>query len=314
MALVESVGDWAQVALNAGALIAGGTVWKMYFDNLKATIAAKESAATLAKERTDYWREKATELEKRSPEVIEDVLAKRIAIRESEIQRLSEDRDHGSRELERLKQEMGLIQRTLEQTKGFRQVLAMETPNPGDPDYQEYLEYSEKHGNDSVVDVEVVYLGEVGVDSAQLVLTDPRYIDSQWDDEPFQDVRIYKDTQTGQTFRWGEDFVSYDDLLDPYGKSPNDLIDAGRLAEVPDPPAPETFKYSYNGACQATLSKGYGELAYRGGQRGAGVVFSTGWGDGFYSVYGEKHDGRIMRVYVNLGAEPPRPSPSPSSS
>ena len=302
MALVNSVAAWVQIGLNAGALIAGGVVWKQYFENLRATIGTKEAEVSLANKQVDYWREKASELEKRSPEAVERVLAERISIREAEIERLAEDREHGSRELDRIEQEVGMLHRTLEQTKGFREMLSMEQPNPEDPDYQEYLEYMESR-SDRVVEVEVAYLGVVGVDSGQLLITDPCYIDSQWLDEPYQDDRVYKDAQTGATVKWGRDFVNFTEPVEPYGKSPNDLIAAGRLVQLP-PPKSESFNYSYNGACQATRSDGFGELVFGKGHPGAGVVFESGWGDGLYPVYGEKHDGRIMRVYVNVGAEP----------
>lgn len=162
----------------------------------------------------------------------------------------------------------------------------MEQPNLDDPDYQEYLKYMASR-DDRVVEVEIAYLGVVGVDSGQLLVTDPCYIDSEWLDEPYQDDRVYKDTQTGATVKWGQDFVRFTEPLEPYGKSPDDLIEAGRLVQVPPPPKPESFNYSYNGACQATLSEGYGELVYSKGHTGAGVVFQSGWGDGFYPVYGE---------------------------
>ncbi|MEQ7011387.1 hypothetical protein ABN028_35015 [Actinopolymorpha sp. B17G11] len=67
MALVDSVKDWAQVALNAGALLAGGVVWKMYFENLKATIGTKDAEVSLANKQAGYWREKAEELESAAP-------------------------------------------------------------------------------------------------------------------------------------------------------------------------------------------------------------------------------------------------------
>lgn len=146
----------------------------------------------------------------------------------------------------------------------------------------------------------MVFLGAAGVDSGQLMISDPCYVDSEWRHEPFADDRVYKDSQTGVVVRWGRDFMRFDQPLEPYGESPAALIDAGRLVQLPPPLKPETFNYSYNGACQATLSDGYGELTFRDGQPGAGVVFQSGWGDGFYPIYGEKHDGRFMRVYVNM--------------
>lgn len=305
MTWVDSTADGVQLALNAAALIGGGVVWKMYFENLKATIGTKDAELSLSNKQVDYWREKAEELEKRSPEAVERVLADRIAIREAEITKLAQDREHGSEELKRVAEEVKLLQRDLNQTQGFRAVLSLEQPDPDDPDYEEYLEYLESQ-EARVVEMEVVYLGVVGVDSGQLMITDPCYLDGQWLDEPFADDRSYRDTQTGATVKKGEDFVEFDQPVESLGgETAKALITSGRLVQLPNPPPPETFHYSYNGACQATLSRGYGELLYSDtGQAGAGVVFQSGWGDGFYPVYGEKHDGRIVRVYVNCGADP----------
>lgn len=307
MVSMNSAAGWVQLGFNAAALFGGGVVWKMYIENLKATVSTKDAEIALTNKQVELWRDKANELEKRSPEVVERVLAERIAIREAEIERLANDREHSSLELSRAKQEVALLNRTLDQTKGFREVLAMEQPGPDDPDYQSYLDYVKEWG-DEVVEVEVAYLGVVGVDSGQLMITDPCYVDSEWSHEEYQHDRIYKDVESGAIVKWSDDFVSFVEPIESYGKSASALIDAGRLVQIPAPPRPETFNYSYNGACQATSDDGYGEMHYRDtGQPGAGVVFQSGWGDGFYPVYGEKHNGRIMRVYVNLGAEPTPP-------
>lgn len=304
MGLPDTLAAWMQLILNAGALLTGGVVWKMYFENLKASVGSKQAQVDLLKEKADFWKDKASDLEKRTPEVVERVLAERIAIREGEILRLSTEREQNAHEVARLQQEVVVLNRTMEQTKGFRAVLAMEQPSPNDPEYEEYLEYLRQRG-DEVADIEVVYMGEVGVDSGQLMITDPCYVDSEWRKEPFlDDHRVYRDVSTGKTVRWGEDFTRFDEPLDPYGVPPNELIESGRLTPLPPPPRPDVFRYSYSGACQATLSDGYGELVYEMGHVGAAVVFQSGWGDGIYHVYGEKQDGRIVRVYVNTGAEP----------
>jgi len=57
--------------------------------------------------------------------------------------------------------------------------------------------------------------------------------------------------------------------------------------------------YSYLGCANATLDKGYGEL---GGAKS--VVFSTGYGDGYYPVYAEiNKDGRVARVVIEFIGE-----------
>lgn len=316
MALGDSVAEWAQVALNAGALVAGGAVWKMYFENLKATIGTKDAELSLANKRVDYWREKAEQLERRSPEAVERVLADRITIREEEIERLASDREHSTQELARVEEELRVLNRTLGHTKGFRAVLALEEPRPEDPGYEEYLEYV-RDREDEVPEVEVMYLGVARVDSGQLMITDPRYIDGEWIDEQFDVTRHFRDTETGATVVWDPFEVRNDQPLPPYGQTIAALVEKGRLVELPPPTPPEKFNYSYDGACQATLSKaGYGQLVFGTGHEGAGVVFGSGWGDGYYEVYGEKHDGRIVRVYVNCGADPVLTSesgPAPSA-
>lgn len=92
-------------------------------------------------------------------------------------------------------------------------------------------------------------IGYVGVDSGQLMIVDPCYIDSHWKHEG-------SDGNSGAD----EDF-------------------------------------SYNGACQATLSdEGYGELSIGAT---AAVVFRSGYGDGTYPVYTYKNkDNRIVRIEV----------------
>jgi hypothetical protein len=303
MGLPDTIVEWAQLALNAGALATGGVVWKLYFENLRATIGTKQAEVDLAKEQASFWRDKATELDKRTPEAVERVLAERIGIREAEIGRLTDDRELSDQDRTRLQREVSLLKRTLGQTKGFLEVLAMEQPDPDDPEYEEYLEYL-RNRDDQAVEIEVVYMGNVGVDSGQLLITDPCYIDSEWQHEPFRSDRVYKDSESGSIVRWGEDFLRFDEPLAPYGQSPESLIKLGRLVQLPPPPLPEKFNYSYNGSCQATAAEGYGELVYAAGHAGAGVVFNSGWGDGIYPVFAEKHDGRIMRVYINTGAEP----------
>ena len=54
--------------------------------------------------------------------------------------------------------------------------------------------------------------------------------------------------------------------------------------------------YSYLGACNATLTKNYGELGL-----GTAVVFTTGYGDGLYPVYAKfNDDGRISKIVIEF--------------
>lgn len=60
--------------------------------------------------------------------------------------------------------------------------------------------------------------------------------------------------------------------------------------------ADKVGEYGYLGACNATLTNGYGEL-----KQGASVVFNTGWGDGVYPVYADIDDeGMVRSITVNF--------------
>lgn len=90
----EWVNEWVpmlKLVLNAGALMGGSAIWKLYIDNLKAASAVKDATIQNVQKSRDHWREKTEALEKRSPEVVERSLAERIQIWDAEINRLKED-------------------------------------------------------------------------------------------------------------------------------------------------------------------------------------------------------------------------------
>lgn len=142
-------------------------------------------------------------------------------------------------------------------------------------------------------------IGEVGVDSGQLMLCDPCYIESEWQNEPFEDVRIYRHKETGKRLQYRVDFENYESVIPEYNKTMNQLNATGEWEKVEAPP-PGTF--SYNGCCKATLSKeGSGQLHYKMGHAGAGVAFSTAIGDGVYPVYAVYDDkGNLKSVEVKF--------------
>lgn len=103
-------------------------------------------------------------------------------------------------------------------------------------------------------------LGCVGVDSGQLLLTDPSYIDNYWDVEEFGSKDL------------GKDHFNYSSL----GCSNQTIKNNGG----------EVFGLNRNDLSNVSL----------------GTVFSTGYGDGCYPVYGKTNDeGRIMGVFIDFG-------------
>lgn len=148
--------------------------------------------------------------------------------------------------------------------------------------------------------MEIRLIGHVGVDSGQLLLTDPCYIDSDWSNEQFQDLRMYKHRITKDFLVFRKDFNNYEEVIPKYGKTMNQLNATGEWIKMPNPPAKDNF--SYNACCVATLSEeGHGQLNYKLGHPGVGVAFRTAYGDGTYPVYAHYNDeGELVKVEVNF--------------
>lgn len=137
-------------------------------------------------------------------------------------------------------------------------------------------------------------LGHAAVDSGQLLLVDPAYIDSSWTRQEFEDIRVYRHT-AGATLQYRVDFNNYQDPIAAYGQTMNQLLHTGEweMFEQPIPPG-----LNYSACCMATLSQ------RRAGQVDDGVAFSTGYGDGCYPVLAKRNaDGRIMQVMIDFNCE-----------
>jgi hypothetical protein len=144
-----------------------------------------------------------------------------------------------------------------------------------------------------------VYMGSVNVDSGQLVICDPCYIDSQWKEEDFEDIRIYKNINTGDTVQYGVDFKNYESPIEKYdNQTMNQLLGTGKWKSVEDFSYENPF--SYNACAQTTLSNdGFGEL-----DLGTAVVLSTTIGDGRYPVFGKFNDDGILdSVIIKITAK-----------
>lgn len=143
-----------------------------------------------------------------------------------------------------------------------------------------------------------VQAGVVGVDSGQVMICDPCYIDSQWKrDSECPDRRPMRLTHKGRmkwpgkgkkTWVYPKDFGNYEAPIAELGKmSVNAMREMGLLEEKPNPPP--SGEFSYTGCCESTLAEPkFGQLKYQMGHAGAGVVMSSGLGDGCYKVYVKK--------------------------
>lgn len=143
-------------------------------------------------------------------------------------------------------------------------------------------------------------IGEVGVDSGQILVCDPAYIDSQWKHEDVNFDRKYKHID-GTILQYRVDFENYERVIPKYGKTMNQIFEDNEAVEIPERPA--RYEFSYNACCKKTCGdeNSYdGQLNYQLGHPGVGVVTSSGYGDGIYPVVADIDDrsGRVKSITV----------------
>jgi len=161
-----------------------------------------------------------------------------------------------------------------------------------------------------------VSLGVVGVDSGQLLIIDPCYINSEWNKEGSPVAIEF----------WGKDQDELSQILMNQDYKVNDE-DTYKLIECNEDNAKEIYTYiqkiikendlfvrtliktdnSYDTVCKITSNsdKQGGQLNYRRGQEGLGVAFHSGFGDGIYEVLATIKDcgswgERISKVEIVL--------------
>lgn len=150
--------------------------------------------------------------------------------------------------------------------------------------------------------------GVVGVDSGQLLMIDPCYLEQEW-------VREGGGKDWKVSF-WGRD---EDKITKVFGASPLKRKDQAECEALRKRIAQHCSKErllvltstesgsSYDKCGELTMSAlGYGQLKYRAGHAGLGVAASTGQGDGVYPVYVRKNDKGViveMRVLFAEGDE-----------
>jgi hypothetical protein len=145
-----------------------------------------------------------------------------------------------------------------------------------------------------------VLLGHVSVDSGQVIICDPCYIDDNWKQEEFKDIRRYKH-KDGTILQYLVDFPNYAVVIPKYGKTMNQLNEDGDTTEMSRDDL-RTGHFSYDGVCQETLSEdSFGEVNIN---FATAVATRTKTGDGNYPVYGIKDEnGSICHVFIDFENE-----------
>jgi hypothetical protein len=175
-----------------------------------------------------------------------------------------------------------------------------------------------------------VRLGEVGVDSGQLIIIDPCYVDGEW--------RREEDAKPLYVKVWGRDVAKVALRLREAGwrsilgrmeyNEPDGLLRVWPIQEEPSPGQMAVLMHkvrehaksygllvvtaiqtdsTYDRACEAAMGPNQGgELTYQPSQAsGLAVVFQSGLGDGTYEVFATIQDlgtlgPRITRVEIEL--------------
>jgi hypothetical protein len=278
--------DYLQLGTNGIILTVLGWLYLAYVKNIKAEIKLKDEQIKVSEKNLAFWKDKAIELEKKSPEFFEGILANRIKIREQELLRLNDDTLKNKSEIEDKNRQLEKLNSELEKAKYFSRALT----------------YYDLDSDDEVIipesEVELIDLGEVFVDSASLMITDPCYISTEWKDVEYVIEDSYIDTQSGKIFKFRHDFNRFDEILLPYNKNVSQLIKEGILSLIKED---RQLSYSYAGAAYATSTdSGFGILPFENGNLGAALCIRTVYGDGTYRIMGEKYKGKIIRIYIDL--------------
>ena len=279
--------SYFQLGANAVALAVAGWIYLAYVQNIRSLLEVKDEQLKVIEKTLSFWKDKAADFEKKTPEFIEETLAKRIRLREEEIKRLSEDRDDHTKTIGMRTREIERLRAQLEQATYLGKALTYY-----DTESQAELPIPEE-------EVTLEELGEFFVDSASVLITDPMYVQQDWNrEEPFIDNRDYMHVPTGKVYVHGDDFVSFDERLPGLDKTPNELVKNGELRKVE---VEREFTFSMPGAMYATTTPtGYAELKFSNGNTGAGICVRTVHGDGGYTVYGERFRGDLVRIYIDL--------------
>lgn len=290
---MEVILNYLQLGSNAFALLVAGWIYNAYVKKLNASLNSKDEQIKVLEKNISFLKDKNSELEKKSPENIEKILNERIKIREEEVLRLDEDRKEHTVELKSKTQELHRLKSEVKKSEDIRRTMQLLELDLEEED-NEFRLFS------SDAEYEIEEMGFVAVDSGQLMITDPCYINSEWQNTPFEDIRLLKDKETTAIYQFKKDFFNYEEKIEGFNETVNELIASGKLEEV-EVDYSDKVDFSYAGACYSTLSeRGYGALPFKLGHEGAGIAVRTVLGDGMYPVYAEKYDGKIVRVYFNL--------------
>lgn len=294
---------------NLGALTVIGFIYVAYIQNLRSTNELKEAQLKVAEQNVKLWKDKHSDLERKSPEFVEKLLSDRISIREEELKKLSEDSDFYAANVEQKTKEIDSLKDAL-----FKALEFKDSYTVWDQEKSDFIQVDHS-------DLEFQNLGSFSVDSANFMICDPFYLKMQSDRELSEftpQEGMYQVIETGEVFCTNHPDDAY--CLELLGLDSdmtiNEMLEAGLLKNRGKPKSLPAIPHTYIRNYVKSLSKDelnnispYGgkyqqyrkvtPLSFLNGLPGAGISISLP-GDGIYQVCAEKYQGSIKRIIIEV--------------
>lgn len=278
---------------NLSALTVIGFIYLAYIKNLRSINQLNESQLKLSEQNVKLWKDKALELERKSPEFIEKQLSERIKIREEELLRLAKDTKNHSEEIDQKNKEIEALKQSIEKANQFRTVRTV-----WDRESDDYVQVHESQ-------LEHKFIGSVCVDTASLMICDPFYLKINEDNEK-QNCLVqkykYQVIDTHEYFCTSNEDEAFDSELLGLGEdmSIKELESTGKVKRVEyggELPAIETSYIKSN--VPDPVYKKIKHFSFLNGRLGAGIGISL-MGDGCYPIYIEYYKNDMQRIIIEV--------------
>ena len=114
---MDTILSYIQLIANLSALVLIGWIYAAYVKNLRSSVDLKNTELSAIRTNLQLWKDKAEQLEKKTPEYLEKLLSERIKIREEELARLKDDRDLHQLEIRERNSELEGLKYELQKAK-----------------------------------------------------------------------------------------------------------------------------------------------------------------------------------------------------
>jgi hypothetical protein len=253
----------------------------------------KSAQLKVAEQNTKLWKDKALQLERRTPEFVEKQLSERIKIREDEILRLAKDTESHTEQINLKNREIEALKDSIDKASQYRNSITV-----WDREESDFIEVSDS-------DLDQKYIGSLCVDTASLMICDPWYIKMNEEIERGEFLvqsYKYRVIETGEIFCADNEDDDYPSELLGYEEAPSikEMLSIGLIEKVEYSGELPAIDSSYiKGDMHDPEYKKIRHLTFTNGRVGAGVVVSLG-ADGTYQVFVEYYKNEMQRIIINV--------------